>query len=404
VSEPSQREIQITNPLYLRGFHPRLDSLRTIAALAVIAVHSREDGGLSTSKYMIDSSLAFILEHGRFGVDLFLVISGYLITSILLGMEGQTGGLKRFWIRRALRIFPLFFLYLIISSMVFWMAGALKELWVGPPLWQYFVFANNIGVYTHGETHRVFKHLWSIALEEQFYIIWSVLFLGTAWFPSLRKLAWIALASLVGAILFRGWVAGTYGIHPGFFLQLPLRLDGLAMGVLLAVAARYDRVAFILCNPRCYFGLMVLGVGLFFYRPPFAFGQWWVMAIIFGLQSFAVSLFCTGLVLSVLANSRTTFWASWKPFQFLGKVSYGIYMWHLLAILAVNLVFPAPPVGIRAGYYLVYYLAILAVTMVFTMISWKIVEEPLLNLKDKLAPNPKRPHHGTAAAISTSPQ
>jgi peptidoglycan/LPS O-acetylase OafA/YrhL len=387
----------VSNPLLLQGHHLRLDSLRTIAALAVLAVHTRTHGGLAESAHPIDNFLDSLFRYGSYGVDLFLVISGYLITSILIDSRYRPGALKRFWIRRSLRIFPLFYLYLFVASVLFAVTGNYGLLTAeGPPMWHHLLFITNIGIWYYGYAHFALSHLWSISLEEQFYILWSVLMIGGLWrAPSLKFIGWLTAAGLLGAIFFRTILARTVGVEPGFFLQLHTRWDGLGLGVLLALAARHQATAMLLCKPVTYLSFILGGVVIvattFPYQP--IFHELWV----FGLQPFALSVACCGLVLAVLANDRLTFWASWHWLQYLGKISYGIYMWHCLAVCIVIAFAPPPPEGFRLLYYSGYFLVSFLITLVMSLASWYGFEWPILKHKDRIAPSDRHPSAGAKA-------
>src|SRR5215469_7550470 len=180
------------------GHVPALDGIRGLAVLFVIAFHSRAPF-LNTSE--IPFSLFQFLGLGWSGVDLFFVLSGFLITGILLDTRRAPGYFRVFYARRALRIFPLYFAYLLLILVVL---QGIFVVFVRTNPWQhvnpllYLTYSMN---WVSGLDDQWLGHLWSLAVEEQFYLIWP----AAVWFCSRRSLPWVCIAMATAALAFRIW-------------------------------------------------------------------------------------------------------------------------------------------------------------------------------------------------------
>src|SRR4030095_2778309 len=151
----------MTPPAYSRQYYPALDGLRGLAILLVILYHN----------------FSFI-NHFFFawlGVDLFFVLSGYLITSILLNSVNSPHYLKNFYAKRVLRVFPLYYLSLIIFLIIFPLLGIYKselKYYVDNQLWFWFYLQNWLLSFNFPTTGNFLNHFWSLGVEEQFYLAW----------------------------------------------------------------------------------------------------------------------------------------------------------------------------------------------------------------------------------------
>jgi len=217
-----------------QGTHwPTLDGLRGVAVLLVLAFHfAHLDGDAGVAGRLLLGATGF----GWSGVDLFFVLSGFLITGVLLDAKGSQGYFRTFYARRAVRIFPLYYAYL---AAVFLVAPRLapSAIDVKPAsqgwLWSYlgnFLFARERGF----EASPYAGHFWSLAVEEQFYLLWPF----AVWLLSPRRL-WAATLALIGIAF-----AARFAIHrttwnaTAAYVLTPCRADGLAVGALVAQAWR----------------------------------------------------------------------------------------------------------------------------------------------------------------------
>ena len=222
----------------LKGHISRLNGLRGTAVILVMFYHFYE-GFEGTGRW--SKALYYLVETGWAGVDLFFVLSSFLITRILLEAKGQPHYFRNFYFRRVLRIFPLYYFSLIL------MVYCIPLLW---PNWEasdivfyrthsLWVFAHAINLISFFTNNGGFLfHYWSLSIEEQFYLLWPMLI----FFVPIEKLPRTCLALGMIAVLFRG--AGlifgfdTHGLH----LLLPARLDTLAIGASLAYLERIGRL------------------------------------------------------------------------------------------------------------------------------------------------------------------
>jgi peptidoglycan/LPS O-acetylase OafA/YrhL len=283
-------------------YSPALDGLRALAVLSVMLFH-------------LD---AFAL--GWAGVPLFFVLSGYLITSILLSQRGQPLGayLSSFYWRRTMRIFPLYYAYLGVNA-VAWLAKGLSLVGYG---WFLTYLANYLIGIDHGQPGDGWvDHLWSLAVEEQFYLIWPAVVFFLA--GSLRG---IALVLILAAPVARELTWSVTGNAYLTIVTLPACMDMLFAGALVAVS-RHDR--------RLLWSMAVVGAALIAYSlevvpyADFAVTTRWVprgqliytgFALLFGPLMLACEYL--GPVTRLLRSG---------PLVYTGKISYGLYLWHPIA-------------------------------------------------------------------------
>jgi peptidoglycan/LPS O-acetylase OafA/YrhL len=338
-----------------------LDSLRGLAALAVIVFHAQEAW----------------LPFGWAAVDLFFVLSGYLITSIILRQAGTPGFLQSFYIRRGLRTWPIYYLLiaiLIISSPVLprrsdWgqlpisltYAQGLARLWGGS--------SKPFSVYL--------DHTWSLAIEEQFYLIWPALVLTVG----RGRVAILALVCAGGSILARG---------QGVWWDSMTRADGLALGGLLAAVRFRDQAPErLIGRPGLVLGTIRLGGGV-------ALGMLAALGASLGLRPegalsrhpaltlLLFNLVWLALIDVVLSNAGRRLFAllRLRPLRQLGVISYGLYLYHYpVLMLSLDL---ARDLGYRGKASYIRILGIL-LTIPLAALSWRFIERPLLGLKRSFA-------------------
>jgi peptidoglycan/LPS O-acetylase OafA/YrhL len=294
---------------YLR----QLDALRTIAVAMVIATHWRPR---ATTFWF----------NGGFGVKLFFVTSGFLITGILLDArkEAEQSGFERravlrsFYARRFLRIFPLFYATLVL--IYFLQVQAAREF-----IWWLVAYLGNVVVAYRGAWVDGIAHFWSLAVEEQFYLVWPVLML----FTPRRLLLPLIASAIVFAQLFRLilFLEGINGITVGV---LPFAsLDTLGLGAMLALLW-HDRdgetggTALTILGAASIagcIGFFALHVGSWMGRTPGYCS--WIMTVTDALTAFgAVWLTARGL------RGPLGWLMNWAPLVYLGRVSYGLYILH----------------------------------------------------------------------------
>ena len=220
------------SPTLPRGHIPALDALRGVAVLAVLLYHF---GSHTAPEGTVGRLTSTLLRLGGSGVDLFFVLSGFLITGILYDSKGRGRYFRDFYVRRSLRIFPLYYVVLIGGLLV------LPALGVGvdagpasdrPWLWVYGTNAVQAtrGAYVFGW----FDHFWSLAVEEHFYLVWPLVIAALG-----RRAAMGASLGCVATAVVSRWALVANGDHAiAAYVATPCRLDALAVGAFLALAAR----------------------------------------------------------------------------------------------------------------------------------------------------------------------
>jgi len=294
---------------------PALDGLRAIAVLMVMCFHLHLNGW----------SL------GWAGVPLFFVLSGFLITSILLSARAQPLGsyLSTFYLRRSLRIFPLYYGYLAVNAVLMTVIGQpLDEYWWYLSYLQNYQMALERNSYWPG----VVGHTWSLAIEEQFYLVWPFV----VYFLPRRALLWTCVACVAGAPLVRlGFLAYDGNIFMAN-LTLPSCIDMLAYGALLAVlraegqGARVVVLLGVLGAGLTGLAVLELGMAAFWSAASWtvpAFYLYTALALVGG----ALIWYLAGSPGSVSARLL-----SWGPLRYTGKISYGLYIWHPLCFQIIE--------------------------------------------------------------------
>ena len=348
-----------TTPGTTSGYIPGLDGIRALAVFLVIFEHSVIHGD-----YIRYSG--FGLHAGRTGVDLFFVLSGYLITTLLLREESRTGtiSLRHFYIRRALRLFPALWLYLLAIGAL--TAGG----WLPHNPWHSFVSSF---LYVRNLVGRGYEtdHLWSLSIEEQFYVLWPLVVIA---FPR-RNVARLVLG--LGAIVaITSWrvYATKHGLASdgALCIRSDFRFDSPLIGCVLALACATfpDRVRLANGTGLRSDVLTVLGLatlaGWVYFRPE--------SSIVPGTLDTWAGLIGVTLVLSQTGRpgylSRCLTLA---PLVYTGRISYGVYLWQML--------FVGPPLP---GFETIRSLPLgIVLTFVAAIVSYTYLETPILRLKDR---------------------
>jgi peptidoglycan/LPS O-acetylase OafA/YrhL len=358
---------------------PALDGIRGIAILAVILHHCRF---LLNPSYPFQHILVKLFELGWSGVVLFFVLSGFLITGILLDSRTSPNYFSTFYIRRFLRIFPLYYGYLaltFVGERIFHgMAGGSNPLAHVNPWW-YLGYIQNFRPNTV-IMDPFLGHLWSLAVEEQFYLVWPLLILLVR--P--RTLSWICSALVPLSLGIRLHYAGHTSDLDAFVNTFtPASLDSLACGALVALAVRSDvwrRRAGLLVRPflfACVVWFCILGWragGLFEYLPLI---QTWGIT--------ALTLLFAALIFMAATSTRgvTSAFFELRALRFTGKISYGLYVLHPLVMALLLPVFAAYPsnAAIDLALNSEKILLVLLTSMALAAGSWFYFEQPILRLK-----------------------
>ncbi len=336
----------------------QLDSVRAFAVLMVLYAH-----------FAVPSS-----NLGHLGVRLFFVLSGFLITRILIQARSNPDfqlahGLKSFYARRVLRIFPAYFAMLAFVGAIN-LEGAREGL-----EWQA-LFLSNFWYAIRGEWMPwVLVHTWTLSIEEQFYLVWPLIVLTTP----VRFLGRICLAFIALSLAYRFCWPLTGEPTIARDLLPPASMDALAAGGLLA-ACRANRVDW----PR---GLkpaaLILG-GIFLAlswldpRPAGQVFQWllWIAKEVLPLAPLVVFV---GLASTGFKSALGRF-MDWSPLRALGRISYGLYLYHIVVLALVIKAQPWIPMDL-SDYGLGWLTAGGAATLATAALSWVLLEKPINSLK-----------------------
>jgi peptidoglycan/LPS O-acetylase OafA/YrhL len=368
----------------LSGHLPALDGIRGLAILMVTVYRFSIMGPESSD--LPGRVLFGALKRGDLGVDLFFMLSGFLITGILSDAKGRDGYFRNFYARRALRIFPLYYGFLFVTLVampgLFGSAGELfteasdNQIW----LWPY--AANLLVASRNAWCLGFFDHFWSLSVEEHFYLLWPLVI----FFCSRRTAMFVSLATVAAAVLGRMVCIRLGGEIAGQTFTL-FRMDGLALGGLLALAARgeygIERLV-----PWAYAAALACAAALVGISQ-LQDVQW------LGLPLLTVSgLFGALLVLAVASRSSTWWGLLWrsKVLGFFGKYSYAMYVFQLPLIAVLSPMFTAETFCAQIGSVLwgrlAYTAAMLAITTASALASWHLYEKHFLALKSKFQAAP----------------
>jgi len=360
-----------------------LDGVRGIAILLVMFFHTTVLATPILGGGHFDQSIWQAARAGWSGVDLFFVLSGYLITGILLDTRGREGYFKSFYARRFLRIFPLYYAFLAFVLLILpTVAPALvhdvarlreRQMW-------FWTYLTNIGMAIHTDWATL-PHFWSLAVEEQFYLIWPTVVL----LVSPVRLKWVTIWLFVIALAARIGLLMSGARAEAVFLLTPARMDTLAIGALLAVLARDPSSAgripqwsgrAALVGGLALLAIVVMRGTLEEYDPVVQTAGYTLLAVFFA-----------GVVGSVAGGQSGWFGRAmeWSPLRYLGRRSYALYVIHPLVLVAARRVavtqrLPAV-LGSEILPQIAYWGLCLGGSVIAAEVSWRLLESRCLALK-----------------------
>ncbi|MEA2761722.1 MAG: hypothetical protein QOD47_1006 [Gemmatimonadaceae bacterium] len=359
---------------------PALDGLRAVAVFTVVASHAN-----------------FPLRiPGDLGVSAFFVLSGFLITRLLLRERERTGGvsIRRFYARRTMRIFPAYYAFLILSYLIDAHAG---QRWSPTLLANTLTYTvNYFNAFNHHPTTSV-AHAWSLAVEEQFYLLWPLAFVVLAARGRRALVGGVSVAALA-AVAWRSWLILGARVDASYvYNAFDTRLDNLAVGCLLALAVDHKTVvaAATVLAKRSWFPIIVLALLL---TSRLALSDAYHYSIGFTVDALLVAV----LIAQLLQLYRSPLWAwlEWPAVRYLGAISYPIYLYHQWGA----------SVGRRMagdGRLVEFGVGVLA-TIVLATGSYFVIERPFLRLKARFATEmrpaslPSQDHVPASVAFATS--
>jgi peptidoglycan/LPS O-acetylase OafA/YrhL len=351
-----------------------LDGLRGVAVLLVLFHHTIR---YFAARNSVNNRVLQFFESLHIGVDLFFVLSGFLITSILLEHRESSNYFKAFYWRRLLRIFPLYYLSLATFAIV--EQGLLKE---GRPLW-YLLFGSNVLTTLKGPQPELLAPLWSIALEEQFYLLWP----GVVLLLDRRAL----LTCCVGLFLLQPIVRA---FMPEMAYTNPLmHLDGLLIGS--AMAACMPEIRLLMRKYAKAISLASwISIAYIIFRGTTSYVRYWSGPLFFDLADFSLISLCFAiLLLRTLSKQRELRVLNSSVIVRVGLYSYSIYLFHTLWMIALDSV-GLMREGLRgvdslmwAG---VWSICVLIVSVALSHVIWVSIESRILRHRDRVnyAPRP----------------
>jgi len=395
-----------TSPLLTRSaqqrfYHPELDVLRFFSFFFIFIHHSMPHDPAVYIKMgvapALASALAALGAAGAFGVQLFFLLSAYLVTELLIrerALRGQVD-LKAFYVRRSLRIFPLYFFFLAVAWAMQWFVPGQHIGWRA--LLAFTFLVGNWWVVFVGFPSSVIFPLWFISLQEQFYFFWP----ATMRKLSARGLIIAPILMLIVASLTRWHLAVRHTWESRLWANTFVQLDGMAFGILLAVLlaghaprlTRLHRLALFAGGFTCFF---LAGSYFVIKGDPLT-----VSRVLLGYPVAAIG--AVALFLATLTGGPHPSGGPFKPasglsgeqpsaaavaakpslaftlFAYLGQISFGLYVFHILGLMTSD--YTVQHQDSSLGRYLFRNAVALAVTIVLASISYRLLESPFLTLK-----------------------
>lgn len=359
-----------------RFYHPELDILRFFAFFAVFCHHALpHEYAAYTALHIwpwLGRLLAGAAMMGAFGVDLFFVLSSFLITELLLREKSLLGevDVRSFYIRRVLRIWPLYFAFLFLAAAMQWFVPGQHIGWRAAVGFSF--LAGNWWIVFHGFPSSVIFPLWSVSIEEQFYLLWpaavkragTVMMLGLAVFL-------LALANLTRLYLGLNHVWETQA-----WCNTLVQLDPIAAGILIAVLLKGRAPTL---GARARASLAMAGIALLWAAANFfriKADPLKLQDLLLGYPAMAAG--ASALLIAVLCG-RPMLEKSFLVY--LGRISYGLYVFHVLALMCSD--YLMPNFTVSGGRLVLHGLLALTLTVALAAASYRWLETPFLKLKQR---------------------
>jgi peptidoglycan/LPS O-acetylase OafA/YrhL len=360
----------------------QLDSLRAFGLVTVVAVHAFPPGGASAE------------DIGPLAMSLFFVLSGFLISGLLFDAReraeaaglNRVGVLGRFYVRRFLRIFPVYYATLFVAFLI------------GEPTTRQYIselvtYRTNFLLASTGHPLPPITLFWSLAVEEHFYLVWPLV----ALFAARRTMKWVAIGMVATSLIARGVLSAIHAPYVAVTLPTYSSVDGIAMGCLLAMAWRETtadvRAPWIRRAAFIGLALQLLRMLLF------AYPVWNAKAINNTLHTFPFALICVWIV-DRGARDRLPALLRNKWLADLGMVSYGAYVMHKYVMHYLGYETARGPEA---------FVVVLTVSIMLAIVSWLVMERPINDLKRyfpyiKKMPLSKRVSAAEATYTAGTPQ
>lgn len=336
------------------NYRSDIDGLRTIAVLLVILNHA----GFTA------------ISGGFIGVDVFFVISGFLITSIIAPkIKDKTFSIGWFLSRRIKRLMPVLFFIIIASILLFSFVMLPQDLvkfyrsivWVILYGANFFFWREHGGYFDGNSSEVPLLHTWSLAVEEQYYLVWPIMLMVMFKFLGSKRTIALSLFICIAATIFSQW--GTEVTIGAAYYLLPTRFFELLVGSCLALGWRYlPKPSVIVQNTLSLSGLALIIFGAFYLTEHHSFPGYNALYPVIGT---AFIIYASGGLVGRFLST--------KPMIYSGNISYSLYLWHwpILAFIrytSIELTLSAQ-------------VAVIVLTYLLSMFSYRFIEEPFRNIK-----------------------
>lgn len=360
-------------------FFPNLTGLRFIGAFMVFAFHAVSLGrenwkGFEGSSWF--KGLSFITGKGHLGVMLFFVLSGFLITYLMLNENRKKGkiNLSNFIARRILRVWPLYFLIVVFGFVLFpyFPFGIVTV----HELWRYLIFLSNIDEIIIGmkDSINFLTATWSVSVEEQFYLSWALL-IAIFRFRK-RSVFWVFFTVvLVGTIVFRFFYLGNPRV---LYFHTFSVISDLAIGGMLALLAFKKQVQPLIENMQKWKIILVyiVGIAVILLESKIFVG------VFFVFQRIVIALFFAFVIAEqVYANNSFVKIDSVRGMKKSGEFTYGFYMFHCIVLYYCQQFMMDKGLVDHPVYFLIYVVISFAFTYALSWLSFRFYEKPFLSLK-----------------------
>jgi len=356
----------------MKVYFPNLNSIRFIAALLVIIHHIEQFRDVFGLPNYYQHPVQII---GRLGVILFFVLSGFLITYLLLVEEKETKqiDIKAFYIRRILRIWPLYYLILVLAFFIFphinffHVPGHEQTHWIMKII-LFSIFLPNL-VIAFGGGVAYASQAWSIGTEEQFYLIWPFLM-------KLVKNKLRLLLSILATYLAIKLALVHYSYNANFMTMLKIWdlfcIDCMAIGGLFAIVwfNKYENVILFLTHKATQLTVWVLTILLIANGINFGFLHFEIYSIMFGI-----------IIFNLAVNTKSIVQFKNPIFDYLGKISYGLYMFHAIGIVVSIKIF----MHFNIAENIFIYPCSILLTIILAHVSYNYFEKRFIKMKVKFS-------------------
>ena len=373
-----------------QGYIKGLDGLRAIAILLVMFGHIS-----SSLNWPVESAFQkpfnLLTNMGWVGVQLFFVLSGFLITQILLKDRAKPNYFKNFYIRRSLRIFPIYYLTLLFFFVLIPLIYGIPE-WLGDSvddqIWFWTYLQNWNRPFSN---HGALAPLWSLAIEEQYYLIWPLF----VFLFQNKTLKLICFFMIVSAPIFRfflynhlpDYVEGENIAKATAYNFTIARWDAIAVGSLIGILVKEGKTH--LLQSVAKFGIIIFAIVIL--TQIALFSNFTSVAPGIGLFNQSTAAFFFGCVIILIYSSIDSNWSvralELAPLKSIGKVSYSMYLFHLpLSVVWINYwdVSFESMSGLKTLFVVfANYVTLVLITYGLSLVSWKVFEHPILRYKDR---------------------